>query len=94
MAFKIEKNIALPEVRRNSPPPPVREPKYPFAKMEVGDSFAIKKTKMEAKRRKQEDGKLSPPRVAAAAYQYGRKHNMKFQYRILEDESVRVWRVE
>jgi hypothetical protein len=75
--FKIEKNIPLPARRLSS------ESMYPFAKMEIGDSFEIVcQTHGEAVARR---SVLSPSWV--------RFRPKKFTSRV-EDTCVRVWRVE
>jgi hypothetical protein len=66
--MKVEKNVPLPVT-------------YPFAKMDVGDSFAIPP-----------DSRRET--VAVAALRYGRKHGMKFVVRLMPDRSYRCWRLE
>ena len=65
--MNIEKNIPIPA-------------KFPFAGMQVGDSFAISPN---AKR----------TTMSVAAMRYGRKHGMKFTVRQMPDKSFRCWRV-
>lgn len=69
MDIKIEKNV----------PMPLRAKKYPFAEMEVGDSFVTD---------------VSAKRLSNSAAFFGIKNNMKFSVRTLPDGSVRCWRVE
>lgn len=65
---RIEKNVPLPQ-------------RYPFAQMEVGDSFAVPEG-------------ISRTRVSIAAMRYGRDHKMKFTVRQMPDRSLRCWRLE
>jgi hypothetical protein len=66
--MKVEKNVPLPVI-------------YPFAKMAVGDSFAVPSS-------------IRRETVAVAALRYGRKHDMKFVVRLMPDRSYRCWRIE
>jgi hypothetical protein len=61
-------------------PPSQSGTKYPFGKMEVGDSFLT-----EASERQ---------RVSSAANSYGKQHNCKFACRRTAEGGLRVWRVE
>ena len=65
--MKIEKNIPIPA-------------KFPFAGMQVGDSFAIPPD-------------VKRIALSVAAMRYGRKHNMLFTVRQMPDKSFRCWRV-
>lgn len=86
--FEIEKDVPIPETRQG------RGSKYPFAEMEVGDSFLVEP---------EEDPNLGVVdeeeyakvrgRVSNVAYKYGKDHDKKFTVR-QTDEGVRVWRVE
>ena len=58
-------------------PLPVR---FPFADMEVGDSFAV-------------PPEVNRPAINVAAMRYGRKHNMKFTVRLTPDRTLRCWRI-
>lgn len=70
--FEIEKNVPLPKSARNA--------KYPFAEMEISDTFLAKGAPMR--------------RVSAAASGYASQHpGCKFICRTV-DEGVRVWRIE
>jgi len=62
--------------------PPKRYDRYPFADMEIGDSF----DQPDVQRGKS---------LRGVVYQYGRRHNKKFSVRFV-DETVgyRVWRIE
>jgi len=55
--------------------------KYPFAGMQVGDSFAVPPD-------------VKRPAVTVAAMRYGRKHGMKFTVRQVADKTFRCWRLE
>ena len=71
-AIKVEEGIPLPEAAS-------RTPKYPWAKMRVGDSFFIACKRAET----------GVPRSAASVW--GKRHNMKFSIHHV-DGGVRVWR--
>ena len=64
--MKIEKGVPMPH-------------KYPFADMQVGDSFAIPPT-------------IQRTTVNVAAKRFGDKHGMKFTVRLTADRSYRCWR--
>lgn len=66
--MKVEKNIPVPR-------------KYPFAEMQVGDSFEVP-----------EGTKRTTVNVAAK--RYGMMHNMKFTVRLTPERKLRCWRVE
>ena len=71
MAYEIEKNIPL--VQR-------RGPRYPFRKMDVGDSFEFP----EAERQK----------IGNAALKFGQCNGMKFTVQKTGEDAARCWRVE
>jgi hypothetical protein len=70
-------------IQSDVPIPPPGNKLYPWAKMEVGDSFAVP---------------LSfGDRVKSAAWYYGKKHGVKFRTaQVIEGDSlvVRIWRIE
>lgn len=66
--MKVESNIPLPAI-------------YPFAKMKVGDSFAI-------------PADIKRTAVSVSAKRFGVKHNMRFTIRKMPDGSYRCWRLE
>jgi hypothetical protein len=66
--MKIDKRVPLPY-------------KFPFAKMKIGDSFAVPPDVKRAA-------------VSVAAMRYGRKHGMKFTVRQVADKTFRCWRIE
>ena len=55
--------------------------RFPFDKMEVGDSFAI-------------PADVPRTTVNVAARRYGDKHNMKFITRQMPDGTIRCWRTQ
>jgi hypothetical protein len=65
--MKVEKNVPIPV-------------KYPFAGMQVGDSFAV-------------PSNIRREMVSVAAIRYGRKHGMKFTVRQMPDRTYRCWRI-
>lgn len=65
---RIEKNVPMPQ-------------RYPFAQMEVGDSFAVPEG-------------VSRTAVSISALRYSRKHGGKFTVRLMLDRSLRCWRIE
>jgi hypothetical protein len=75
--MQLEVGIPLPDKRH----------KYPFAQMEIGNSFFV-------------GIEVSPARLASAAYAYGKRHGKRFRVSFQYDETpqknlcgVRVWRV-
>lgn len=67
--FKIEKNVGLPAGARAS---------YPFAQMEVGDSFMAPN--------------VPPKTLYQSAFSHSRRHGKKFVVRA-EGAGARCWRV-
>ena len=70
--YKIEKNIPIP------PEGYTRRGPYPFARMEVGDSFLVPFADMIT--------------VRCAAGNYAKKYGAVFWTRFIEGQGVRVWR--
>jgi hypothetical protein len=68
MAVKVEKDVPLPV-------------KFPFAGMQVGDSFAVPPD-------------VKRPAVTVAAMRFGRRHGVKFTVRQVADKTYRCWRIE
>lgn len=66
--MKIDKNIPYPV-------------KYPFADMEVGDSFLV-------------PALVKRSAVTVYAGRYGKEHGMKFTVRVMPDRTLRCWRTE
>lgn len=69
--IKIDKDVPVPPFKRAL--------KYPFDKMEVGDSFMVKGVKRE--------------NLAVTAAKYGKKSGKAFLVRDIEG-GVRCWRIE
>lgn len=73
--YKIDKNVPLPKSKSGP------ERKYPFAEMEIGDSFLV-----EAKNRHL---------AQRSSYMYNKNHQPKrIMCRTQPDGSLRVWRVK
>jgi len=70
--YQVEKEVPIPKARQNSV--------YPFAEMNVGDSFFIANV-----------DKLKAASIRACASTFGKKKGMKFSCRHVEG-GVRVWR--
>lgn len=75
--YDIDDNVPLPKRTGNSAG---RPPKYPFGKMEVGQSVFF-------------GGESSSSKAAIAAHAYGRRQGKRFSAR-KADGGVRIWRVE
>ena len=87
--YTVEKNIPMPTIIRNG----VSEYKYPFFKMNVGDSFAVPVDPTTKLNYHAVCGRIS---VAIAA-QHKRPANgeMRFAYRTdKENKLIRVWRTK
>lgn len=74
MTFKLSKSVPLPGTQGGE-----GIARYPFAEMDVGDSFLVPHSLSES--------------VKAACYSYGRRHRMKFVSRKVGN-GRRVWRQE
>lgn len=61
---------------------------YPFNKMKVGDAFLCPPDSIATI-----ESRSGQPRVAAAAYSYGKAHGMKFQCLKQAGGSIRVERI-
>lgn len=72
--FEIESDIPVPATRMR------KARTYPFADMEIGDSFAI-------------PADVPHNRVRIAGYQFGRRHNRKYTVQRVNGERYRCWRV-
>lgn len=75
--IKIDKNIPIPAGHNIG----LRAGKYPFATMEVGDSFFIAD---------------EPRRVWTAAYGWGKRHGAKFSMHACTEDAedgARIWRI-
>ena len=73
MSIEVENAVPIPPSRR-------LPTKYPFAKMQIGDSFLVKGTENEC--------------VAArnAAWNYASRHKVRFTSRIINGMGIRIWR--
>lgn len=77
----IEKNVPMPNGRRQ----PKKD--FPYAKMEVGDSFAVPVPDGE------QVGQFSA-KVRTQSYQWGKQNKAKFSVLLVDEQTnVRVWRV-
>jgi len=82
--FEVENGIEIPAPKRGRG----RPPKYPWAEMEIGDSFFVEAQEGRSIENQQRS-------LSASGRSYGvRKHvGMKFRTRTVEG-GVRVWRIE
>jgi len=71
----IERGVPLPGRVAAS-----QKTKYPFAAMDVGDSFRISEAAMRNARN--------------SAYLYAKRHGQRFSCRRVSDTAFRVWRIE
>lgn len=87
--IEIEKGIPVPTVEKTSK-------RWPFVKMEAGDSFAITEPEYEDITQEEDDLILKRLRGAltSSANSYGRRHNKKFAVRRVGPRSFRCWRTE
>ena len=67
----------LPPIDKGVPIPA----RYPFADMQIGDSFAVPPT-------------IKRSAINVAAMRYGRRHGMRFTVRQVADKTFRCWRIE
>lgn len=72
MQYKVESNVPLPAPDAS---------KYPFASMQIGDSFLVPNP-----------SDTDRKRVQTAAASYGRRHSKAFRTRSV-DGGIRIWRV-
>lgn len=82
--FKIQRNIPISGTYRSLGP----HLRYPFAEMEVGESFEIKVNTKEIKK------KVSNLSSACASYVKSRNKAAKFTVRRTSNEMIRVWRIK
>lgn len=82
--YEIEKGVEMPAAVNSGG----RKAKYPWAKMEIGDSFFVPANGCSM--RNVQD------RFASAAAQWAKRHGSKFATRQVKEPEpgVRVWRVE
>ncbi len=65
--------------------------KFPFADMNPGTYFDVPSDHPAATKRRYD--KLVNTPVQSAAYSYAAKNKVKFSTKIMEDGSVRIWRI-
>jgi hypothetical protein len=83
--FEVEKNVPMPPVYAG------RNAKYPFADMEVGDSFAIPLDGVPA----MNGGDRAVATLRSSAIQRSKRHGGKYAVRTDREVGVaRCWRVE
>jgi hypothetical protein len=83
--FQIDKNIPI-----SSGYKPKTGSKYPFAKLEVGDSFFVKADN-------KKHATIRRDSISALARKHGEETGKKFAFRVLEESGVwgfRAWRTE
>jgi hypothetical protein len=86
MTIEIEKDVPIPTACGRG-----RPTKYPFAEMEVGDSFAVP---LAGESYGRHSGDKAAASLSRNSHTYGKKHGKTFTVRQLNDEGVaRVWRV-
>lgn len=85
------------EIEKGKPIPSRRSgcASYPFAEMEVGDSFAIPVAGLVKYKGNNGKKDLAYNRLSGSAHIHGRRNGKKFTIRTLKDEGVvRCWRVK
>jgi hypothetical protein len=87
--FEIEKGIPVPP--RKAGKGSTGESKYPFAEMAVGDSFAVARSGKKVGR----SPCATQNAVNSRAQGWVKKNNpsAKFTIRIIDDKTVRCWRI-
>lgn len=83
--YKVEKNVEMPLKKTFT-----AGSKYPFAEMDIGDSFFVPATS-------REDAKKVQTRVSASGTKFRAVHGRRFSTRVIEENDgfgVRVWRIE
>ena len=82
--FRIQRHIPIAGTYRSLGP----HLRYPFAEMEIGESFEIKVNTKEIKK------KVSNLSSACASYVKSRNNAAKFTVRRTSNDSIRVWRIK
>jgi hypothetical protein len=82
--FRIQKHIPIAGTYRSLGP----HLRYPFAEMEIGESFEIKVNTKEIKK------KVSNLSSACASYVKSKNNAAKFTVRRTSNDSIRVWRIK
>lgn len=80
--MKVESGVPIPKITR------VRTTgtRYPFDRMQLGDSFAVPM--------KDDSEETVLNRVRTAIHRYVKDYGGKFTVRVMDDETVRVWRTK
>ena len=78
MSFKVEKGVPIPSIKQKAKRKK-RESKYPFKKMNIGDSFLMKKR--------------VAPNASSAIYTAAKAAGVNIRVRKDEKGNVRVWRI-
>ena len=81
---EIIKDVPLPRKQSS------RTLNYPFAEMEIGDSFMVNDGKEDINQR----GSSTERQLRAAVHHNSRRLNKKFSCRRIDADSLGVWRVE
>ncbi len=81
--FEIEEGIEIPVSKRGA-----RGTKYPYAQLEVGQSFLVPTTGSKEGDEKKQKSLLS------TSHRFGKENDCKFTVRLVPDEGIRVWRKE
>lgn len=85
MTFKIDKDVPMPVMVDH----PGRPHKYPFAKMEVGDSFAVLLNETTTSK-----GKYNLAHsLGSCARRYAKMHGGVFTVRT-DDSEIRCWKIK
>lgn len=73
------------KIEKGIPIPPGKKI-YPWPEMEIGDSFTVSITNGDLSRARK--------RLSSAAVHHQKKHGGRFTVRKIDDNTLRVWRVE
>lgn len=79
-AFEIEAGVEVPKAHK----PRGRQAKYPWHKMEVGDSILVEG----------EAASASKCKAYSSANTWGARNGVKFTGRTVGERKVRIWRIE
>jgi len=77
--------MVVSEVQIGREMPAPRSNRYPFRRMNVGESFVVNLENREKR--------PSLHLVVKAASIAGKRHNMKFSSRILDERTIGIWRI-
>ena len=78
--------MRIHDIEKNLPIPEKPEPKYPFAIMDIGDSFKV------SGGGDRKELVLIYNRVRASAHAFGRRYGHKFSIR-KQNDFVRIWKM-